>query len=89
MTVPTTLLLSWCVGATNSNANVTTAPTPPPAPREFWSFKTGARVASSPVLDANATTVWFGSDDNHSYAVDVSTGALRWIPPTQVSLLTA
>lgn len=41
-----------------------------------WEFKTGAEVVSSPALDN--TTVYFGSDDKHVYAVDQKSGLLKW-----------
>ena len=42
----------------------------------IWAFKTGGRVYSSPVPDANE--VYFGSDDGHLYKVDVDSGILIW-----------
>ena len=41
-----------------------------------WKFKTGGSVSSSPaVLDG---VVYFGSEDNHLYAVDTKTGEEKW-----------
>ncbi len=41
-----------------------------------WKFKTGDVVYSSPaVVDG---VVYFGSDDNHLYAIDIKTGEEKW-----------
>ena len=41
-----------------------------------WSFKTGERVYSSPLIDGS--TVYFGSGDHHFYALDKETGERLW-----------
>lgn len=41
-----------------------------------WVFRTGERVSSSPAVWNN--TVYFGSMDGYFYAVDASSGALKW-----------
>ena len=50
------------------------------APRQFhrlkWRFLTGGRVVSSPVFQDGV--LYVGSDDGSVYALDASTGALRW-----------
>jgi len=50
------------------------------APRELhrvkWTFATGDRIVSSPVLDDGV--VYVGSDDGSVYAIDAATGRLRW-----------
>ena len=50
------------------------------APREFkrvkWTFPTGNRVVSSPVMSAG--TIYFGSDDGNIYAVEAATGRQLW-----------
>jgi outer membrane protein assembly factor BamB len=51
-----------------------------PAPRQFhhvkWTFSTGDRVVSSPVL--SESVLYFGSDDGNVYAVDAATGRQLW-----------
>jgi outer membrane protein assembly factor BamB len=53
---------------------------PGEGPREFhrvkWSFPTGSRIVSSPVLEAGV--VYFGSDDGNVYAVDAKDGRQLW-----------
>ena len=55
------------------------------APREFhrvkWKFPTGARVVSSPVMEANI--IYFGSDDGNVYAVDAESGRQIWKTATR------
>jgi outer membrane protein assembly factor BamB len=55
------------------------------APREFgrvkWTFPTGNRIVSSPVLHDGA--IYFGSDDGNVYAVDAASGRQRWKRPTR------
>jgi outer membrane protein assembly factor BamB len=50
------------------------------APRAFhgvkWTFQTGARIVSSPVIDEG--TIYIGSDDGNVYAVDAADGQPRW-----------
>jgi outer membrane protein assembly factor BamB len=50
------------------------------APRAFhrvkWTFLTGDRIVSSPVVDGGV--VYVGSDDGNVYAVDAATGRQRW-----------
>jgi len=50
------------------------------APREFrrvkWTFPTGNRVVSSPVMHAGI--LYFGSDDGSIYAVQAATGRQLW-----------
>ncbi|UCF64527.1 MAG: PQQ-binding-like beta-propeller repeat protein, partial [bacterium] len=41
-----------------------------------WSFPTGGKVLSHPVVDENV--VYFGSDDKSFYAVDIGTGKKLW-----------
>lgn len=41
-----------------------------------WSFPTGGKVLSHPVIDENV--VYFGSDDKSFYAVDIGTGKKLW-----------
>ncbi len=41
-----------------------------------WSFKTGGGVASSPTVVGGIA--YFGSWDGYEYAVDATTGALKW-----------
>lgn len=41
-----------------------------------WTFKTGGAVVSSPVLAGGV--VYVGSDDTNLYALDQSSGALKW-----------
>ncbi len=54
------------------------------APRQFhrvkWTFPTGQRIVSSPVLHDGA--IVFGSDDGNVYAVDAATGRQRWMQAT-------
>jgi len=49
---------------------------PQRTPQVKWTFPTGDRIVSSPVLHGG--TLFFGSDDGHLYAVDVATGRERW-----------
>jgi outer membrane protein assembly factor BamB len=50
------------------------------APRRFhrvkWTFATGGRIVSSPVIDAGV--IYVGSDDGNVYAIDAATGRRRW-----------
>ncbi|HVX66569.1 MAG TPA: PQQ-binding-like beta-propeller repeat protein, partial [Bryobacteraceae bacterium] len=41
-----------------------------------WKYKTGGKVISSPAVSGGA--VYFGSTDQHLYAVEQRTGELRW-----------
>ena len=41
-----------------------------------WQFHTAGQILSSPVVAAN--TVYFGSNDHHVHALDLSTGAEKW-----------
>jgi outer membrane protein assembly factor BamB len=41
-----------------------------------WTFRTGAKVLSSPVVAEG--TLYVGSADHHLYALDAKTGALKW-----------
>ena len=45
-----------------------------------WKFATGGRILSSPVFDKGA--VYFGSDDQNVYSVNVETGEQNWKFPT-------
>ncbi|HLX25073.1 MAG TPA: PQQ-binding-like beta-propeller repeat protein [Usitatibacter sp.] len=49
-------------------------------PRDFhrvkWTFPTGDRIVSSPVMQDG--TIYFGSDDGNVYAVDAATGRQLW-----------
>lgn len=49
-------------------------------PRQFhrvkWTFPTGNRIVSSPVMQGNV--VFFGSDDGNVYAVDAASGRQLW-----------
>ena len=51
-------------------------PAPHAAPRLKWSFPTGDRIVSSPVLHGGV--LFFGSDDGNVYAVDAASGRERW-----------
>ena len=44
--------------------------------RVKWTFPTGDRIVSSPVVDGGV--VYVGSDDGSVYAVDAASGTLRW-----------
>jgi len=41
-----------------------------------WRFRTGATIRSSPVVAGDV--IYFGSDDNHMYAVNMDDGTERW-----------
>ncbi|MFN7958592.1 MAG: PQQ-binding-like beta-propeller repeat protein [Holophagaceae bacterium] len=41
-----------------------------------WTYRTGAKVLSSPVVSEGI--VYVGSADHHLYALDAKTGALKW-----------
>src|SRR5690606_25126449 len=45
-------------------------------PEALWQFTTGGSLWANPVTDG--TTIWFGSDDHHFYALDAVTGEQRW-----------
>jgi glucose dehydrogenase len=47
-----------------------------PAGKVKWSFQTGNKIRSSPALYNGV--VYFGSDDDHLYALDIQTGKLQW-----------
>ncbi|MER6020027.1 serine/threonine-protein kinase [Streptomyces anulatus] len=66
--------------APQPSARKPTRTTSPPAPRkpgrQLWSFQTDDEVKSTPTI-ANGV-VYFGSNDNHVYALDAATGKKRW-----------
>ena len=41
-----------------------------------WKFKTGDWISSSPYVSEGV--VYFGSNDEHLYALDAKTGELKW-----------
>jgi len=41
-----------------------------------WKFKTGDTVISSPTVSDGV--IYFGSEDNHLYAIDIKTGKEKW-----------
>ncbi len=45
-------------------------------PRVKWKFQTGARVISSPAIAGGA--IYFGSVDQHLYALDLESGRQKW-----------
>ena len=49
---------------------------PPTLASTAWSFRTGAKVLSSPVVSEGI--VYVGSADHKLYALDAKTGALKW-----------
>lgn len=52
----------------------------PVVPLELlWKYKVGGTEISAPVVDRG--TVFVGSDDNNLYAIDVSSGRLKWQYP--------
>ena len=53
----------------------------PDRPELLWTFEAGGAITSSPVV-ANGI-VYFGSDDQHVRAVDISSGEERWSFPTE------
>ena len=59
-----------------ARSGLTEAPGVPEAPALKWKVKTGAPVASSPVVADG--TLFIGSNDGNVYALDVATGAQRW-----------
>ena len=60
------------------------SPFPPPPPGSVkWSFQTGGMVRSSPVLSADGSTVYVGSDDKNLYAIDATSGIKKWGFATQ------
>ena len=59
-----------------AHAGVAAAEAPRQLTRVKWSFPTGNRIVSSPVLHAG--TVYFGSDDGNVYAVEAASGRQRW-----------
>ena len=46
------------------------------SPKQFWRFKTGGAVFSSPAVVEGE--VYVGSEDGYVYALDAATGAERW-----------
>jgi outer membrane protein assembly factor BamB len=46
------------------------------APKVKWKFQTGARVISSPAIAGGA--IYFGSVDQHVYALDLQSGRQKW-----------
>lgn len=44
--------------------------------KTVWTFKTGGRIRSGAVIGGN--TIYFGSEDNHLYALDAAQGTLRF-----------
>lgn len=46
-----------------------------------WTFKTGGRVYSTPLIIGGA--VYFGSGDQHFYALEKQTGVLKWSIKTE------
>ena len=49
-----------------------------------WKFETGGSIHSSPTIFEGL--VYFGSWDNHLYALDVKTGELKWKFETEGSV---
>jgi len=47
-----------------------------PAGKLKWSFETGNKIRSAPVLHAG--TLYIGSNDGHLYALDAQTGKPKW-----------
>lgn len=43
-----------------------------------WSFETSGPISGSAAFSADGSTIYFGSEDGYVYAVDTSTGAMRW-----------
>jgi outer membrane protein assembly factor BamB len=50
--------------------------TTPPTLAKAWSYRTGAKVLSSPVVSEGI--VFVGSSDHKLYALEASTGTLKW-----------
>jgi len=78
-------LLALCASASlaqgqfrgdGTHSGVFTGTAPQRAPHVKWTFPTGDRVVSSPVMHGGM--LFFGSDDGCVYAVDAATGRERW-----------
>lgn len=82
MTLRFLILLSFIATGTCINSPATEHSPPQPAAHSKeklqcrWKLMTGGPVVSSPVVTGD--TVYFGSWDQHFYAVDADTGKLRW-----------
>ena len=63
-----------------AHSGVYASSAPRELPRVKWSFPTGARIVSSPVLAEGL--IVFGSDDGKVYALDAHTGRQRWMHRT-------
>ena len=61
-------------GPAHSGVSVTAGPES--APRVAWQFSTNGTVRSTPALAGGV--LFFGSSDNHLYAVSAEDGAERW-----------
>jgi outer membrane protein assembly factor BamB len=60
----------------NSLSAAKTKSSSPKDPRELWRFTAERKISSSPALHEGK--VFFGSWDQHLYAVDAQTGKLHW-----------
>ena len=60
-----------------ARTGVAASAAPRTPPRVKWTFPTGDRVVSSPVLHDGV--VYVGSDDGHVYAIDAASGRQRWM----------
>ncbi len=52
-----------------------------------WTFKTGMGISSSPTVSGN--TLFVASNDHHLYALDLTTGLLRWTYLARNEIMTA
>lgn len=48
-----------------------------------WATPIGGHRATTPVLSSDGTTVYVGADNGTMYALDATTGALRWESPVE------
>ncbi len=62
--------------SSNQSGETTLSPANATSITKLWSFKAGGNVASTPTVVGN--TAYVGSWDGYEYALDATTGALRW-----------
>ena len=64
------------IPSTTPAPTATAGPSPTPAVKVLWTFQTEGPIWGTPTVSDG--TVYFGSDDNNLYAVEVQNSQLKW-----------